>query len=343
MQEVFCILAEKSSHKGKVLIKSVSKMKIIVPLESKGNRLDTFLVSYFNEHHAELCVSRTKIQNLINGGHIKMSNRHKTFTSQLIQGKESIWVTFPEAKKSDRSAEDIPLSILYEDEYMIVLDKPYGMVVHPAPGNSSGTLLNAILHHCGDSLEGIQGVKQPGIVHRLDKQTRGLMMVAKTEKAHLKLSEMLKDHVIDRRYIALVWGELKDLEGTINAPIGRSFHNRQKMAIHNKGKPSVTHYKVLDFNNKVSLIECRLDTGRTHQIRLHMTHLGHPVLGDVLYGSAPKGLSPERKKQLLEAFPPAQAHALISYSLKLIHPILNKELYFTLPVPLEFTNVLSTV
>ncbi len=315
-------------------------MKLIVPLEAKGSRLDSFLVSYFAEHQPDLHVSRTKIQNLINGGYVKMSKRKKTLTSQIIQGGETVWVHFPEAKSSDRIAEEIPLSIIYEDSHMVVVDKPCGMVVHPAPGNPDGTLVNALLHHCGDSLEGIQGIKQPGIVHRLDKQTSGLMVAAKTEQAHILLSDMFKEHTIRRKYYALVWGIPKELEGTINAPIGRSFHNRQKMAIHNKGKPSITHYTVLQSTKHLSLLECRLETGRTHQIRLHMAHLGHQVLGDALYGSVPKSVPLPIKKQAAELFPVTIAHALVSYSLELQHPITKEVLSFQIEPPEAFAQML---
>jgi 23S rRNA pseudouridine1911/1915/1917 synthase len=316
-------------------------MKILLPLEAKGERLDSSLVSFFAEHHPDLHLSRTKVQNLINGGHVKMAKRNKTLTSQIVHGGEAVWVHFPEAKESEKAAEDIPLSIVYEDSHLIIIDKPCGMVVHPAPGNPTGTLLNALLHYCGDSLEGIQGVKQPGIVHRLDKQTSGLMMVAKTEQAHLLLSDMLKEHVIRRKYYALIWGVPKDLEGTVRAPIGRSFHNRQKMAIHSKGKPSTTHYKVLKSSKYISLVECRLETGRTHQIRLHMAHLGHQVLGDTLYGSVPKNSPLPIKKRAAELFPATIAHALMSYSLELEHPITQEILSFQLELPSSFSELVE--
>lgn len=316
-------------------------MKIIVPLSAKGQRLDVFLVTHFEGHAAPYNLSRTRIKTLISDGCIKMPKRHKVFTSQILQGNEEIFLNIPESVETSYEGEDIPLDIEYEDEHMIILYKPVGMVVHPAPGNPKGTLVNALIYHCGDSLKGISGVKQPGIVHRLDKQTQGLMMAAKTEEAHKKLSDMLRDHVIDRRYLALVWRPFNEMQGTVNAPIGTSFHNRQKMAIHSKGREAITHYTVLQQTEQLALVECRLETGRTHQIRLHMAHLGHQVLGDELYGNPPKSLKLEHKVFLNERFSPQHGHALVSYKLKLTHPITHQELSFQRPLPNNFQEVLD--
>lgn len=316
-------------------------MKITVPLSAKGQRLDVFLVSYFESHAAPYNLSRTRIKTLISDGCIKMPKRHKVFTSQTLQGNEEIYVTVPDAVATSYEGENIPLDIEYEDDHMLVLYKPVGMVVHPAPGNPSGTLVNALIHHCGESLKGISGVKQPGIVHRLDKQTQGLMMAAKTEEAHKKLSDMLRDHVIDRRYLALVWRPFDDPKGTVNAPIGTSFHNRQKMAIHSKGRPAVTHYSVLEQTQQLALVECRLETGRTHQIRLHMAHLGHQVLGDELYGSPPKGLKSTEKTFLADRFGPEYGQGLASYKLALEHPITGARLSFERPMPQVFRDTLN--
>lgn len=315
-------------------------MKISVPISAKGQRLDLFLVNHFENQPSPLNLSRTRIKSLISEGCIKIPKRHKVFTSQILQGNEDIFLTIPDAIQPSYEGEDIPLDIVYEDDHMLVLYKPVGMVVHPAPGNPTGTLVNALIHHCGDSLKGISGVKQPGIVHRLDKQTQGLMMAAKTEEAHKKLSDMLRDHSIDRRYLALVWNPFDVFHGTVNAPIGQSFYNRQKMAIHSKGRPAVTHYTVLQQNKALSLIECCLETGRTHQIRLHMAHLGHQVLGDELYGGPPKGLKKEQKVFLSEHFG-TKGHALVSYKLSLTHPITHQNLSFERDLPLNFKAVLD--
>jgi 23S rRNA pseudouridine1911/1915/1917 synthase len=316
-------------------------MKITVPLSAKGQRLDVFLVSHCEGYAAPYNLSRTRIKALISDGCIKMPKRHKVFTSQILQGNEEIYLNIPESIETSYEGENIPLDIEYEDEHMIVLYKPVGMVVHPAPGNPRGTLVNALIYHCGDSLKGISGVKQPGIVHRLDKQTQGLMMAAKTEEAHKKLSDMLRDHVIDRRYLSLVWRPFEEMQGTVNAPIGTSFHNRQKMAIHGKGRDAITHYTVVQQTKQLALIECCLETGRTHQIRLHMAHLGHQVLGDELYGNPPKGLKLEHKTFLKEHFSSQHGHALVSYKLKLTHPITQEKLSFQRPMPKSFEEVLS--
>lgn len=316
-------------------------MKIIVPLSAKGQRLDIFLVTHFEGQPASYNLSRTRIKTLIGEGCIKMPKRHKVFTSQILQGNEEIFLNLPETIEPSYEGENIPLDIVYEDEHMIVLYKPVGMVVHPAPGNPVGTLVNALIYHCGNSLKGISGVKQPGIVHRLDKQTQGLMMAAKTEEAHKKLSDMLRDHVIDRRYLAVVWRPFETLEGTVNAPIGTSFHNRQKMAIHSKGRSAITHYRILKQTSQLALVECKLETGRTHQIRLHMAHLGHQVLGDELYGSAPKGLKNEQKIFLNSQVSSDHGHALVSYFLKFTHPITQKELTFQRELPDNFKAILD--
>lgn len=317
-------------------------MKILVPQSAKGQRLDVFLVEYCTNQPAPNNFSRTRIKALISEGCIKIPKRHKVFTSQILQGGEEITIKAPQIVETSYAPEDIPLDIEYEDEHMLVLYKPVGMVVHPAPGNPNGTLVNALIHHCGDSLLGISGVKQPGIVHRLDKQTQGLMMAAKTEEAHKRLSDMLKDHTVDRRYLALVWPPLKESKGTVDAPIGTSFHNRQKMAIHSKGRQAITHYTVLQQTNTMSLVECRLETGRTHQIRLHMAHIGSQVIGDDLYGNPPKSLKLDARKHIQSYFDAEHGHALASYYLKLTHPITGKLLEFQRELPTNFKHALET-
>lgn len=316
-------------------------MKILVPTSAKGQRLDVFLVEHCATQPAPYNFSRTRIKSLISEGCVKIPKRHKVFTSQTLKGGEEITIKAPKAIETSYSPENIPLDIEYEDEHMLVLYKPVGMVVHPAPGNPTGTLVNALLHHCGDSLLGISGIKQPGIVHRLDKQTQGLMMAAKTEEAHKLLSDMLKNHSIDRRYLTLVWPTPKEPTGTVNAPIGTSFHNRQKMAIHNKGRNAITHYKVLQNTHNLALVECRLETGRTHQIRLHMAHIGSQVIGDTLYGNAPKSIKLAHRKHIQSFFNEDRGHALASYYLKLTHPITGKTLEFKRELPENFQAALE--
>ncbi len=316
-------------------------MKIIVPESAKGQRLDVFLTEHLKTLPPPLNLSRTRIKSLIGSGNLRIPKRHKVFTSQILHGGEHINLTIPDATQPSYEPENIPLDIAFEDEHMLILYKAVGMVAHPAPGNYSGTLVNALLYHCGNSLKGISGITQPGIVHRLDKATQGLMMAAKTEDAHKRLSRMLHEHLIDRRYLALVWGNLKDAFGSVNAPIGRSFHNRQKMAIHSKGREALTHYRVLQQTSKLALVECKLETGRTHQIRLHMAHLGHQVLGDELYGRPPKGLNSEKKHALSSQFGGSLGHALASYSIHLQHPITQKAISIKRPIPESFTRALE--
>ncbi len=311
------------------------EFNFLVTEEYVGKRLDMFLVEVLKEH--DLDVSRTRIKGLLSNGCVRASHKKKLLTSDIVRENQNYTLRLPQAEASHMEAEEIPLDIYFEDEHLLVINKPAGMVVHPAPGNPSGTLVNALLHYCGDSLKGISGAKQPGIVHRLDKWTAGLMLAAKTEEAHKALSAMLAAHNIKRTYWALCWGTPQPPEGTINKPIGRSFHNRQRMAIHSKGKPAVTHYKVLKTGKLMSLVECELETGRTHQIRLHMASLGHGVVNDPFYGRGPK-----KGNELVQStdWLAKEQHLLVSKSLKLIHPITKNELSLELK-PSETLAVLG--
>lgn len=229
----------------------------------------------------------------------------------------------------DIRPEDIPLDILYEDEHLLVVNKPKGMVVHPAAGHTEGTLVNAVMAHCGDNLSGINGVLRPGIVHRIDKDTTGALVICKEDAVHRDLAEQLKEHSIKRRYRAIVQGNLKEDEGTIEGPIGRHPTDRKKMAINYKnGKDAVTHYKVLERFGQYTYIECRLETGRTHQIRVHMTSIGHPLLGDTVYGSSKNPFH-------------LQGQTLHAMILGFRHPVTGEYIEFEAPLPDYFLKLLE--
>ncbi len=230
-------------------------------------------------------LTRSQIQKLIENGDITVNGRCVK-TNYKLKLNDEISVTVPEPKEADIKAENIPLDIVYEDDDLLVVNKPRGMVVHPAPGNYEGTLVNALMYHCKDSLSGINGVLRPGIVHRIDKDTSGLLLVAKTNDAHLSLARQLKDKTTRREYVCIVNGLLKSKSGTIDAPIGRHPTSRLKMTVTaSNSKNAVTHFKVIEYLNNATYVSCRLETGRTHQIRVHMQYIGHSILGDPVYAS----------------------------------------------------------
>ena len=244
---------------------------------------------------------------------------------------DEISVEIPEAKEPDILPEDIPLDILYEDQDILVVNKPKGMVVHPAAGHYSGTLVNALMYHCKDSLSGINGVMRPGIVHRIDMDTTGSLLVCKNDEAHRILAEQLKEHTIRREYHAIVYGNIKEDTGTVDAPIGRHPTDRKKMSInHKNGKQAVTHYEVLERFGNFTYIRCRLETGRTHQIRVHMASLHHPLLGDEVYGPSSRPPFPGLKGQVL--------HAKI---LGIYHPATGEYMEFDAPLPQYFVDLLQ--
>ena len=241
---------------------------------------------------------------------------------------DTVLLEVPEAAPAEAQPENIPIEIVYEDSCMLVVNKPQGMVVHPAAGNQSGTLVNALLYHCGDSLSGIGGVARPGILHRIDKDTSGLLLVAKTDKAHISLAAQIKEHSLTRKYIALVHGHFKEPEGKVEGPIGRSPKDRKKMCInYDNGRDAVTHYHVLLDFEKYTLLQLRLETGRTHQIRVHMSSLGHPVACDPVYGVKKEPLT--ANGQLLHA-------ATVGF----IHPKSGEYMEFSAPLPDYFENIL---
>ena len=288
-----------------------------------GLRLDKVLVSELKDR------SREFIMRLIDEGEVLVNDK-KVKNSYRVKENDEITINIPEAKNLDATPQDIPLDIVYEDDDIIVINKPRDLVVHPSNGHEDGTLVNALLAHC-TNLSGINGVKRPGIVHRIDKDTTGLLVVAKNDYAHEFLAKQLEDHTLHREYIALVKGVIKEEDGKIIAPIGRDKYNRQKMAVDVKnGKPAVTHFHVLKRFNQYTLISCVLETGRTHQIRVHMNYIGYPIEGDPVYG--PKSHLLFDKGQLLHA-----------EKLILIHPKTKKKMTFTAPLPKDFQDVIDNL
>lgn len=298
--------------------------KVLQAEEFVGERIDKFLSCRLEE------VSRSYIQKLIKEGHVSVNGKPVKANYKLGAGDE-ISVEIPEAKEPDILPEDIPLDILYEDQDILVVNKPKGMVVHPAAGHYSGTLVNALMYHCKDSLSGINGVMRPGIVHRIDMDTTGSLLVCKNDEAHRILAEQLKEHTIRREYHAIVYGNIKEDTGTVDAPIGRHPTDRKKMSInHKNGKRAVTHYEVLERFGNFTYIRCRLETGRTHQIRVHMASLHHPLLGDEVYGPSSRPPFPGLKGQVL--------HAKI---LGIYHPATGEYMEFDAPLPQYFVDLLQ--
>ncbi len=265
-----------------------------------------------------------------------------TDPSYRVKPASVIAVAVPEPRPTHILAQEIPLDIRYEDDHLLVLDKPAGLVVHPAPGNPDGTLVNALLAHCGDSLSGIGGVRRPGIVHRIDKDTSGLLAVAKTDQAHAALAAQFARHSIERAYSAVIWGAPMPPEGTIDAEIGRSPRNRKKMAVVGRGKPARTHYRTeRRLGLRAALIECRLETGRTHQIRVHCAHIGHSVIGDPNYGRRDatrlKGLTPDAAA-FVRAFPRQALHASV---IGFDHPIDGRKIYIESEIPNDINSLID--
>jgi len=315
---------------------------LFVRPEDAGCRLDKFLTARLPE------LSRSRLQALISEGHVSSSGKPIDGASAKVKSGQEYIVTIPQVTPSHLVAQDIALDILYEDEHFLIINKPAGLTVHPGAGNPDMTLANALLAHCGDSLSGIGGVARPGIVHRIDKETSGLLVAAKNDAAHLHLSEQLATRTLKRTYAAVVWGVPKPAKGTITGNIGRSFSNRQKMAVvKSGGKPAVTHYQVIEnFLSLFSLVECNLETGRTHQIRVHMAHIKHPLVGDPVYGYHTKQKLaggtykhlPQETKDALLAF---NRQALHAKALELVHPVTGKKMQFTCALPADMEELIA--
>lgn len=295
--------------------------QLIVSTEDKGIRIDKYISLKLEN------ISRANIQKMIENGDILVNGKNVK-VSYKVEENDEIKITFEEPKESHLEAEDIPLNIVYEDEDIIVVNKQKGLVVHPGNGNPNGTLVNAIMSHCKDSLSGIGGEIRPGIVHRLDKDTSGLLIIAKNDEAHLNIAEQIKNHEVKKTYLALVRGRIKETEATIDMPIARDEKNRIKMAVDKKGKSAITHFKVIKKYENYTFLEVNIETGRTHQIRVHLSKIGFPIVGDSVYsnGKNPFGV---------------EGQMLHSYRLEFKHPRTGEILKLEAKLPQYFQDVLD--
>lgn len=301
----------------------MEKFVLNVEETDSGIRLDKWLAS-----KKETDMTRTAVQNLIESGGVLVNGKTVSKNYKQKSG-DVIEVTIPDPVELDAKPEDILLDIVYEDESLLVVNKPKGMVVHPAPGNYSGTMVNALMYHCKGRLSGINGVIRPGIVHRIDKNTSGLLIVAKTDTAHNFLAEQIKEHSFTREYELVAEGRFRETEGTVNAPIGRNPDDRKKMCvIYTNSKNAVTHYSVIEQFEKYAHLKCRLETGRTHQIRVHMSYIGHSVLGDDVYGKPFKGID---------------GQCLHAKKIGFIHPVSHEYMEFDSELPEYFKEILRKV
>lgn len=309
----------------------MKNLKLTVTPESAGARLDSFAAS------DESGLSRSAAARLIEEGRVTVNGRTETKKYRVCEG-DSVAIELPDPEPDEAVAQDIPLDIVYEDSDIIVVNKPSGMVVHPAAGNPDGTLVNALLHHYGDSLSGIGGVARPGIVHRIDKDTGGLLVVAKNDAAHAHLSEQLKTHDVSRIYHALVIGNLREDSGRVDAPIGRDMRDRKKMAVIRdplrKSRDAVTHWSVLERFSGFCHVRCQLETGRTHQIRVHMSSIGHPLVGDSVYGGGRTKFEAHNASLI-------SGQCLFAKELTLTHPTTGKLMHFEVDLPEEFTKLIE--
>lgn len=290
-----------------------------------GKRLDVYVAERGG-------ITRSASAKLTERGAVKVNGVKMPKNYRLREG-DTVDIDFPEPVPDRAEPENIPLDIVYEDDYLLIVNKPKGMVVHPAAGNPTGTLVNALLYHCGTSLSGINGVIRPGIVHRIDKDTSGLLAVAKTDAAHVSLAEQISSHSFGRRYEAIINGHLRDESGTVDAPIGRHPVDRKKMAIVKGGKPAVTHYSVVSHLEKADHIALQLETGRTHQIRVHMASLGHPLLGDTVYGGGKSRFEVTHASLL-------SGQCLHAKTISFVHPITGELMKFDSALPEYFTECL---
>lgn len=298
----------------------MERLSLAVPAEDAGGRVDAWLAAQRED------LTRSAAARLLEEGQVTAEGKPLPKNYRL-RGGETLEVTLPEVEETELLAQDIPLDIVYEDADVIVINKPKGLVVHPAPGHADGTLVNALLHHCGDSLSGIGGEKRPGIVHRIDRDTSGLIIAAKNDFAHQKLSAQLSDHSLARTYECIVVGNLREDSGTVDAPIGRDKRDRKKMAVVSDGRRAVTHWEVVARYPGFTHVRCRLETGRTHQIRVHMAYLGHPLAGDPVYG--PKSDPYQLGGQCLHA-----------RELTFVHPTTGQTVHLTCPLPDWFSDFL---
>ena len=291
-------------------------------VQNAGVRIDRFLTDNIPE------INRSAVQNIIDDANVTV-NGEVVSKNYKCRAGDNVDATVPDAKPLEAVGQNIPIDVVYEDEHLLVVNKPKGMVVHPANGNPDGTLVNALLYHCGDSLSGINGVIRPGIVHRIDKDTSGLLIVAKSDKAHIGLAQQIKEHSFSRAYEAVVYGNIKEDSGTVCQPIGRDTKDRKRMAVTMKNsKPATTHYEVIKRYGDFTHVRCVLETGRTHQIRVHMAYLGHPVAGDAVYG--PRKVITRLNGQCLHA-----------KHIGFVHPITNEYLEFESELPEYFTSFLN--
>ena len=294
----------------------MERRTLCVPPEAAGGRVDAWLAAQAED------LTRSAVQRLLDDGRITCAGAPLSKNYRL-RGGETLELSLPEPEPAELQPQAIPLDVVYEDADVIVVNKPKGLVVHPAPGHPDGTLVNALLYHCGDSLSGVGGALRPGIVHRIDRDTSGLIIAAKNDFAHQGLAAQLQDHTLARTYECLVCGNLREDSGTVDAPIGRSSADRKKMAVVPDGRRAVTHWEVLARYGAVTHVRCRLETGRTHQIRVHMAYMGHPILGDTVYGS---------KKPV----PGLQGQCLHAVGLRFIHPRTGALIELSCPLPEEF-------
>ncbi|MBU6166262.1 MAG: RluA family pseudouridine synthase [Alphaproteobacteria bacterium] len=306
-------------------------INITLPATAAGQRLDKALADALPQY------SRERLKNLVQGGRLQAAAGVIWDPATKMKGGEALALCVPAPRAADNEPQDIPLNIPFEDDHLLVVDKPAGLVVHPAAGNLDGTLVNALLHHCAGRLSGIGGVARPGIVHRIDKDTSGLLVVAKTDKAHEGLAAQFAAHDVDRRYTAVVGGVPVPPAGRIQGDLARSSANRQKMAIvkDGRGKHAITHYRTVAAFAGAAQVECRLETGRTHQIRVHMASIGHALLGDAVYGRTPGKLAP-----LLQALGFAR-QALHAATLGFVHPVSQEKLCFESPLPADMVALID--
>ncbi len=321
--------------------------KVVIAAEEAGERLDRVLAARIED------LSRSRLKALILDGVVTAGGRTIRDPGYRVNSGETILVAVPEAMPAEPQPENIPLKVVFEDDDLLVIDKPSGLVVHPAAGNWTGTLVNALIAHCGDSLSGIGGVKRPGIVHRLDKDTTGLMVVAKNDRAHRALAAQFADHgrtgPLDRGYLAFVWGAPERPKGSIDAPIARHPHSRDRRMVRKGGREAVTHWEVLqryqgnDGRPVASLLACRLETGRTHQIRVHLAHIGHPLMGDETYGRGFKTKATHLSPTTREALAALGRQALHAYRLGFSHPVTSENLLFESRLPADLAALVKSL